>query len=181
MKLNRLDTHDRLLHFKQDQALNIAQGAEDCLKKNPTSLKLQQYSNYIYIHGHPRTIDHGERTKLFISGLYESFDKVPSKKMLWQARLTRPKPDTNSYLFRATSNNDTLEICWLIPPRETWSQYQKGKMFESEPVLWSIDQFLNNPIILGRKREDDLSDDIAKNIYLKVAKEIDNEKRNTIK
>ena len=109
MKINRLETHDRLIHFKAEQSLNIAQGANDCLTKNRLSLALQERSPYIYIFAHPRTADDGV-----------------NKRMLWQPRLTRPKAQTNSYLFRAKSHSDICEICWLLPPREMWKTYDKG-------------------------------------------------------
>lgn len=160
MKLNRLETHDRLIHLKKDQAININQGAEDCLKKNRLSIGLQQYSSYIYLFAHPRTADDGV-----------------TKKMYWQPRLTKPKPETNSYLFRAISHTDNMEICWLLPPRETWKQYQKGNITEHEWVLWSIDQYINNRYKLGQAFNDDLSDELCKEIYRKVAREIDEENR----
>src|SRR5215470_6737494 len=88
MKLNRLETHDRLQHFVQDQSKNIWQGADDCMKRNPLSLALQDRSPYIYIFAHPRTADDGV-----------------TKRMLWQPRLTKPQAQSNSYLFRAKSNS----------------------------------------------------------------------------
>src|ERR1700685_1507363 len=106
MKIDRLETHDRLEHFVNDQWATISQGASDCLLRNPDSLALQEKSPYIYIFAHPRTHDDGV-----------------SKRMLWQPRLTKPKAQTNSYLFRAASKSDVLMICWLIPPREMWNQY----------------------------------------------------------
>lgn len=160
MKLNRLETHDRLLHLHKNQALNINQGAEDCLKRNPLSLGLQQYSSYIYLFAHPRTAEDGI-----------------SKRMIWQPRLSKPKAQTNSYLFRAESNSDSIEMCWMIPPREQWKQYQKGNITENELVLWSIDQFQRNRIALETSFSDDLSDDQCKNIYKKVAREMDEDKR----
>ena len=158
MKLNFLETHDRLLHFKKDQALNLSQGAEDCLKKNELSKRLQQYSPYIYLFAHPRTADDGV-----------------NKRMIWQPRLSRPKSQTNSYLFRAKSNTDLLEICWLLPPREMWPQYQKGKIAESEYIIWSINHFLYNREKLDTPFQDDLPDEKCKDIYIKVASEIDQE------
>lgn len=158
MKINRLETHDRLLHLKKDQALNIAQGAEDCLKKNRLSIGLQQYAPYVYLFAHPRTADDGV-----------------SKRMVWQARLTRPKPQTNSYCFRAISKTDKMEICWLLPPHELWPQYEKGNVTEHEFVVWSIDQFRHNLARLSAPYPDDLSDESIRNIYKKVAKEIDEE------
>lgn len=161
MKLNRLETHDRLVHLHKDQALNISQGAQDCLKKNPLSLGLQQYSSYIYLFAHPRTAEDGV-----------------NKRMIWQPRLTKPKAQTNSYLFRAQTNTDIIEMCWMIPPREQWPQYQKGNVTENDLVLWSIDQFQHNRKTLEAPFIDDLSDEQCKNIYIKVASEMDQDKLN---
>ena len=160
MKIERLETHDRLKHFKEDQALNIFQGAEDCLKKNKLSIGLQQYSPYIYIFAHPRTADDGV-----------------TKRMLWQPRLTKPKAQTNSYLFRATSNTSELEVCWLLPPREMWKQYEQDMVTEHELVLWSINQFTTHRHILEQPDPEDLSDERCKHIYITVATEIDQETR----
>lgn len=151
MKIERLETHDRLEHFVKDQSLNIAQGASDCLKRNSLSLMLQEKSPYIYIFAHPRTADDGV-----------------TKRMLWQPRLTKPKAQTNSYLFRAESNTDILEVCWLLPPREMWEQYKKGNVTENEIVLWSIDQFINNRKKLEENDPKDLSENIIKRIYLEI-------------
>lgn len=158
MKVNRLETHDRLLHLKQDQALNVNQGAEDCLKRNRLSLALQECSPYVYIFAHPRTADDGV-----------------TKRMLWQPRLTKPTPQTNSYLFRAKSKTDTIEVCWLLPPTEMWDQYKKQNVTASDIVLWSIDQYKNNRLQLGAKENDDLDDEIARKIYLKVLTELKQE------
>src|SRR5882672_2443569 len=114
MKINRLETHDRLMHFKKDQEANIFQGAEDCLKKNPLSLAIQDKSPYVYIFAHPRTADDGV-----------------NKRMLWDPRLSIPEPQTNSYLFRAISKTDIIEVIWMLPPVETWPQYKKGNITES--------------------------------------------------
>ncbi len=162
MKLNRLETHDRLEHFVEDQSINIAQGATDCLRKNPLSIALQEKSPYIYIFAHPRTADDGV-----------------TKKMFWQPRLTKPTPQTNSYLFRAKSNTDIMEICWLLPPSEMWNQYKKGNVTEHEWVLWSIDQYKNNKKKMSLPEPDDLSDEICKRIYKLIARENDQEKRAT--
>lgn len=160
MKLDRLETHDRLLHFKKDQALNIAQGAEDCLKKNPLSLAIQSRSPYVYIFAHPRTADDGV-----------------TKVMYWQPRLTKPKAQTNSYLFRAISNTDNLEVCWLLPPRETVMQFNKGNMMENELVIWSYHHFDTKRYLLDAKPKDDFDDDRCKMIMIDIAREMDEQKR----
>jgi hypothetical protein len=151
MLIDRLETHDRLEHFIQDQWSTISEGATDCLTKNPDSLALQEKSPYVYIFAHPRTHDNGV-----------------SKRLLWQPRLTKPTAQTNSYLFRAGSKSDVLMVCWLIPPREMWDQYKKGNVCESNIVLWSINQFQYNRDELERKDEHDLSDARCKEIWLDI-------------
>lgn len=148
MKVDRLETHDRLQQLHKEQALNLSQGCEDCLKRNNFALKLQNYSPYIYIWAHPRTADDGV-----------------TKRMLWQPRLSRPLPETNSYLFRAQSNSDLIEICWMIPPKEMWNQYRKGNVTENETVLWSINQFINNRENLAKNHPEDLPEERQKWIY----------------
>jgi hypothetical protein len=151
MKLNRLETHDRLLHFKKDQEANVFQGAEDCLKKNPLSLALQDRCHYIYMFAHPRTCEDGV-----------------TKKMFWQPRLTKPEPQTNSYLFRAISKTDEVEICWLLPPSDMWNQYRQGNITESDLVLWSINEFQTNRKNLGKPDHDDLTEKKVKSIYKQI-------------
>ncbi len=142
MKVNILETHDRLLHFKKDQEANIFQGAEDCLKQNPDSLFFQSRSPYIYIFAHPRTADDGV-----------------TKRMLWQPRLWKPKAQTNSYLFRAQSHSDLIEICWMLPPEELWGQYHEGNVTEDDHVLYSINQYCYQRNKLEADEPDDLSDE----------------------
>ena len=152
MKINTLETHDRLLHFKKTNNDTISQGAEECLKRNPLSLALQDKSDYIYIFAHPRTSEDGV-----------------TKRLLWQPRLGKPKSQTNSYLFRSISHSDTLEICWLLPPRELWNQYKKGNVCENELVIWSIDQFENNREVLDAANPNDLSEEKIRNILKIIA------------
>ena len=160
MKINRLEAHDRLIHFKKDQEANIFQGLDDCLKKNPLSLALQARSPYIYIFAHPRT----------------ELDGV-TKKMYWQPRLGKPTPQTNSYLFRLQSNTDNVEICWLLPPREMWNQYNKGNVTENDIVLWSIEQFETNREKLAESFPDDYSETQIRGILKEIALEMEQDIR----
>lgn len=162
MKLNRLETHDRLLHFLKDQNDKIAQGADDCLKKNSLSLAFQERSPYIYIFAHPRTDDDGLR-----------------KRLLWQPRLLKPKAETNSYLFRAESKTDLLEICWIIPAVEMWGQFTKGKVTESSIAEWSIQQYLHNRKSLEADDPEDMNEERANLIYQSVIKEMREKKHAT--
>lgn len=145
MKINRLETHDRLLHLKKDQEANVFQGAEDCLKKNPDSLFYQDRSPYIYMFAHPRTSDDGL-----------------NKRLIWQPRLVKPKAETNSYLFRAKSHTDIIETIWIIPPMELWGQYKEGNVLEHQIVNWSIDQYINNKKSLEMPDMEDLSEEKCK-------------------
>ena len=151
MKLNRLETHDRLLHFQQDQWETVSKGAEQCLKENPDAIAIQQKCPYVYLFAHPRTAEDGV-----------------TKRLLWQPRISRPKPQTNSFLFRAISNRDTIEVCWLLPPREMWGQYTKGNVTESDIVSWSIDQFKNNWKGLDAPHPEDISEERAKAIMKEI-------------
>jgi len=151
MKINRLETHDRLQHFVKDQSINIFQGADECLKKNTLSLALQEKSSYVYLFAHPRTADDGV-----------------TKIMYWQPRLTKPEAQTNSYLFRAISKTDNVEVCWLIPPKYMWEQYKIGNVAENELVLWSIAQYQHNKHKLQAREPDDLPDSKIQDIYAEI-------------
>lgn len=147
MKINRLEAHDRLKHFKKDQEANIFQGAEDCLKKNEDSIFYQERSPYVYIFAHPRTADDGV-----------------TKRMLWQPRLLKPKCESNSYLFRAVSHTDNIEVIWMIPAMEMWSQYKTGNVTEHEIVNWSIDQYLTNKKFMEKRDVEDLPEEKCKQL-----------------
>lgn len=151
MKITRLETHDRYEHFLKDQSRLISQGANDCLKRNSDSLQMQERSPYIYIFAHPRTEENGS-----------------TKTLYWQPRLTKPKAQTNSYLFRAVSKTDMMEVCWLLPPRELWPQYQKGNVCESDLVRWSINQFIHNRNKLEQPFQEDLNDEKAWEIWKSI-------------
>jgi hypothetical protein len=149
--IDKLETHDRLQHLYKEQEKNVFKGAEECLKTNSLSLALQERSSYIYIYAHPRTKEDGA-----------------TKTLYWQPRLTKPTPQTNSYLFRCISKKDMIEVCWILPPREMWSQYDEGKITESDIVRYSIDMFVNHREKMSKSEEDDLSDGEIKHIYKEI-------------
>lgn len=140
MKVDRLETHDRLEHFKKDQNDSINEGLMVCLRENPLSIALQERSPYIYVFAHPRTREDGVKV------------------MYWQPRLSKPLMQTNSYLFRIKSFSDECEVMWMLPPREMWAEYEKGKLAESEIIIWSIDRFKNDRSAMEQPEADDLPD-----------------------
>lgn len=154
MKINRLETHDRLIHLKKDQSNSIQQGCDDCLKKNPLSLAYQARSPYIYIYAHARTSEDGV-----------------TKRMLWQPRLSKPKAELNSYLFRAQSNTDVMEICWILPDETVVDQFKEGNVVEDELIQWSITMFKTNREALEKPFPDDLSEERATQIIREVINE----------
>ena len=154
MKLNRLETHDRYQHFIKDQSINIFKGVEACLKENELSLAIQEKSPYVYLFAHPRTADDGV-----------------TKRMLWQPRLSIPEAQENSYLFRATSKTDIIEVRWLLPPKATWPQFKKGNITESDIVSWSINQYKNHITDLIAPHPDDMPEEQARAIMKSIIDE----------
>jgi hypothetical protein len=145
MKINTLDAHDRLGHF-QKQGLDISECCQDLVDTRP-------FGNVpFYIFAHARTEDDGS-----------------TKRLIWQPRLTKPKAQTNSMLFKAYPGTDKIEIIWMIPAREMWSQFQKGLLTESKIVTESIRDFESDRKKLEEAEEDDLNDAEIDRIYKEIA------------
>lgn len=173
MKINPLDAHDRLLHFKKEQSVNLFDGVNECLTQNPDCVAMQDHFPYVYIFMHPRTLAMDERVGIFQMEqqkalmearipAYKTFADVPTHVALWQPRLMKPKAQTNSYLFRVISKTDLAEIVWLLPPREMWEQYELGKVTESKDVVTSIMNFLHAREILESPHPEDWSEERIK-------------------
>ena len=145
MKLNRLETHDRLEHFtKQD--FNIGECCQNLINQRP-------FGNHpFYIFAHTRTDDDGV-----------------TKRLLWQPRLTKPKSQTNSMLFKAYPGTDNIKVIWMIPSPELWYSFDRGKMTENQTVLDSIDKFRYHRHVLDSPEPDDLSDERINEIYRQLS------------
>jgi hypothetical protein len=141
MKINLLDAHDRLQTF-QKQSLNISECCQDLINQRPFG------DVPFYIFAHARTDDDGV-----------------TKRLIWQPRLTKPKAQTNSMLFKAYPGKDIIKIIWMIPAREMWGQYQKGLLTESKMIAESIHDFQNDRHKIETPEPDDLSDAEIDNIY----------------
>lgn len=151
MKIERLETHDRFESFtKKDstQSKDISECVQDIVNQRP-------FGNHpFYIFSHSRTDDDGV-----------------TKRLIHQPRLTKPKAQTNSMLFRAYPGTDVIKIIWMIPDRAMWAQYKKGNVTESETVAWSIQQFQHNRRMLEEKEPDDLSDEQIDQIYRAIGQQ----------
>lgn len=154
MKLNLLETHDRFLDFTKKKN-DIGECCQDLINQRPFG----EHAFYIFVHS--RTDE----------------DDISKKRIIWQPRLTKPKSQTNSMLFKAYPRTDTVKIIWIIPQRELWEQYKKGKITENKTICNSIHNFLFEREKLDEKDEDDLSDEKIDEIYKDLSRSADRAKR----
>lgn len=147
LKIDPLDAHDRLNHFTK-QSFSIADCCQDLINKAPFGQRP------FYIFAHARTDDDGF-----------------NKRLIWQPRLTRPKAQTNSMLFKAHPGTDILLVIWMIPAREMWPQYEKGKMTENKTVYDSIQAFIHNRGELEKPDDDDPTDEQVNMIYQDISQQ----------
>jgi hypothetical protein len=164
MKLNIHETHDRYKHFvKQD--FSISECVQDLINKRP-------FGNYpFYIFAHARTEEDGV-----------------TKRMIWQPRLTKPKSQTNSMLFKGYPGSDNVAVFWIIPSEElitidlfddkgnfigrrykTIDELRQNKMFENKITLESSIDYIYNRKKLDKAEDDDLSDVQIDGIYKELA------------
>lgn len=154
MKIDKLDAHDRLLDFTKKD-FSIAECIDDFIRKRPFG----DHSFYLFVH--PRTDDDGV-----------------SKRLIWQPRLTKPKSQTNSMLFKVNPKNDLVKIIWIIPCEEIFEQYKKGFLTESQIVTESIYNFIHNRDKLDKKEDDDLPDWKIDSIYEEISKNSKKKQKN---
>lgn len=171
MKINPLDAHDRLLHF-QKQSDEIGQAVESCIRSRP-----EEFLDYpFYVFGHKRQLGLDTRIQWYNNDFNNSFmygtprqyarlEDVPTDQIIWQPRLTKPKAQSNSMLFRVDPKTDTVEIMWIIPQEELWGSYEKGTMTESEMIYTFIDMFKTNKKALEKPESGDLPDHVIDEIY----------------
>lgn len=153
MKINRLDAHDRYKHFTK-QSFSMSECCQDLINQRP-------FGNHpFYIFAHPRTDDDGF-----------------NQRYIWQPRLTRPLPQTNSMLYKAYPGADIIKICWIIPKRELWKQYKKGNVTENAMVEEFIHLFKTDRKALEKPEDDDLSDAEIDSIYVELAAEAKRKKQ----
>ncbi len=148
MKVKILDAHDRLKHFGK-QADYISEGCRDCINNRPAEFG----SHPFYIFAHTRTDDDGV-----------------SKRLIWMPRLSKPKAQTNSMLFKAYPGTDIIKVIWMIPDRLLWDTFKKDNLTESEVIVNSIHHFTFNRKKLEAKEDDDLWEYQIDDIYSEISK-----------
>lgn len=149
MDVNRLDAHDRMEHFNK-QGFNISECCENLIKSRPFG------HHPFYIFAHTRTEE----------------GQAGVKRLIWQPRLTKPKAQTNSMLFKAHPSTDVIKVIWMIPDPLMWKQYEPGCMTHSKIVWDSIQSYRFSRKELEAKEPDDLQDwqidDIYKELSIKA-------------
>jgi hypothetical protein len=163
MKINKLEAHDRLIHLRK-QSADISDCCQDLINQRPFG------EHPFYIFAHSRTLGMDEKFKLFMSGKYKTLEEVPEKTIIWQPRLTKPKAQENSMLFKAYPGSDNIKVIWMIPAVELWTQFKKGNLTENKTVVESIDDYLFDRAKLEAKEDDDLPDSKIDAIYRQIAR-----------
>jgi hypothetical protein len=162
MKLDRLETHDRYLHFVKDE-FDISKTCQGIIDKRPFG------EHPFYIFAHKREIGLDERQAIWREmGYSVQLDKVPSARLIWQSRLTKPQAQENSMLFKGYPGSDLVKIIWIIPQKELWKQYEKGNVTENEMIKESIHLFRTNREKLEEREGDDLPDETIRRIYEEI-------------
>ena len=146
MKINKLDAHDRFIHLKKQQ-MDIGECCQNIIDQRPFG------TVPFYIFAHARTEDDGI-----------------NKRIIWQPRLTKPKAQTNSMLFKAYPPSDNIKIIWILPAEELWNQFRKGLLTENETVSNSIHAYETNKAALEAPESDDLTDTQIDTIYRQIAR-----------
>jgi hypothetical protein len=166
MKIDRLEAHDRFIQFTKHD-FDIGNTCQDIINSRPFG------THNFYIFAHKREIGLDERVSLYnqalFSGQFTEFDKIPNARIIWQPRLTKPKAQPNSMLFKAYPGSDNIKVIWMLPAEELWDQYTKEKMTQNQVVSESIYDFKNNRKKLESKEDDDLSDDQIDAIYKELS------------
>ena len=145
MKINPLDAHDRYTHLTK-QSFDIAECCQDLINKRPFG------DHPFYIFAHARTEEDGA-----------------TKRLIWQPRLTKPKAQSNSMLFKAYPGTDLIKVIWMIPARELWGQYGKGLMTQNKTVSDSIYDFQHNRKKLEEREDDDMTDEQIDAVYRELS------------
>lgn len=166
MKIDRHETHDRY-EYLMNQEFDIGKCCQSVIDQRPFG------EHVFYIFAHARQVGTDEMISMYQQDLYlpeaqrkfKSLDDIPTIRLIWQPRLTKPQAQENSMLFKADPKTDIVEVLWIIPRKELWNQYVKGNVTESGIIHESIHKFLHDRKSLEARDEDDLSEDEIRAIY----------------
>lgn len=164
MKIDRLETHDRYEHFVKGE-FDISRTIQSIIDKRPFG------DVPFYVFAHKREMGLDERYAYWMqTGCTCALSEVPTARLIWQPRLTKPEAQENSMLFRVSPGTDLVKVIWMIPQRELWEQYEKGKMLENTIVGESIETFKTNPRLLEFPDPEDLPEKHIRRIYEELSR-----------
>lgn len=135
MKINRLEAHDRLIYYKNDQK-DIGQHVQECINNVPEAIR-----SPFYVYGHTKSLGLDEKIALLSIEGTTSLEK----RFIWMPRITKPLVSANTYLFLARKGSDVVQTIWAIPVPELWDQFAPGKMMHDEVIWDCICQYIRNP------------------------------------
>lgn len=134
MKVNKFETHDRLLHYQKQQD-SMGEAVEECIRNVPDCI-----TSPFYVYGHSKSVGFDEKISLLTLG----YEQAPESRLIWIPLITKPKATPNTYLFLARKNSDIIEIIWMLPKFELWQEYSPGKMMFNENIWISIQSYLHH-------------------------------------
>ena len=167
MKINRLEAHDRLLTYQKQQD-DMAIAVMECIKNVPDAVDFP-----FYVYGHVRTVGLDEKISIVQGGVINP----PESRIIWMPIITKPKASPNTYLFLCRKDSDIIEIIWMLPKIELWSQYEPGKMFHNENIWVSIQNFKHNRERLNAPDSHGPTDDQQKRWFKIMGHEAHEKKR----
>ena len=178
MKVDKHETHDRYLSLMKTSD-QIEQGVRDCIKNRP-----DEFGTYpFYIFAHKRTIGIDERIVAYNDDfakhiqygtprMYNRIDDVPTHRLIWQPRLSKPKAEANSMCFRYEPKMDVIEVIWILPDEHLFESYKKGLLTESEIITHSIHLYTTDKKALERSLPGDVDEETGNRIYLEIASNV---------
>src|ERR1700759_598527 len=148
-KLNKLETHDRLVAFKKFQN-DIGAFIQSISDRPPFGNR----PCYLFI-VHKRSLGVDERIDLVRRGEYEKIEDTPIAFMDLQCRLGKPEMQPNTTLMKLFPGQDRVKMIWSLPEEETWSQFGEGKMFTEPFNMDSIHNYKKNKKTLEKREPDE--------------------------
>jgi len=180
MRLDRLETHDRLLDVQKKNLNTITSGLEECIKNRPAAFTHRHF----YIHVHKRTVGLDEKIAILqqdirevllnplLNRRFHRIEDIPELRVIYMPRATRPIPSENSMLFRCfPQDGNALEPIWIIPEESTWPNYAKGMIMNDEFIAECIEIFKTNPSFFCKTDELDYNEEELKKIRIEIGKE----------
>jgi len=176
MKVNILEAHDRYEYLLERESRKIEEGIKEFRENNIIAKLLLQRCRYVYAFIHKKEVGADERQSEYLQDLwnpellrkYKSIEDVPSTRLLWQARLSKPMAQENSYLIKIYPNTEDYDVFWVIPENHLWSQFKRGLVTASNSLYMYIEAFITDKEGLAIPEDDDYKQEEFDRIKIEV-------------